>query len=381
MSKSNTSFENKGGHNRAKREILSDFHDYSDFPYDSIAPKDIKTQTNAALERWNDLVDISASSEELTWDAIAAPIIQANYEACTFYAPIYITSKAHKKGKVRDAATESLVAIDRHDNAVWHRSDLYEKFKQYQDSDEGRSLEGERARYLRLRMQLFTQRGHGLDQESRQRIHEIKDELSELEITFSKNINKGRTKVALGKAALRGLSKDYLSNLERTENGKYLVSTDPEDVYTVLQESPIRKTRQMISAAHGSIATETNSPLLERMVAARQESARLLGYTSFAHSQLEQCIIKNPEDVKNFYNDLVEPLKPKGRAEIRSMKKQLRSDGYDDVLRLYDTMYYSARRQGGIDENEQLEILHHYPLRTVLEGIFGVSEEIGRAHV
>ena len=375
MSKSNRSFEKRGGHNKVNHENQKNPHDYSDFPYDTITPKEIRLQTIQVLQRRDELVDQSVSSEELTWDGVVAPIIETGHESCTFYAPIYLASKAHAKRKVRDAATKSLVAIEQHDNSIWHRADLYEKFKAYQETEEAQALEGERARYLRLKMQLFKLRGHGLGDDDRQKIHELKDELSEMEIRFSKNIGKDKTKIALGKTALKGVSMEFLSGLDKTKDGKYQISMQPADVYTVLQDAANRETRHKVNAAHASIAAKSNKPLLEKMVESRHEIARLLGHTSWAHCQLEYAIVNTPEGVMDFYSKLIAPLQPKGRTEIDEMTKQLHAEGYDDVLRLYDTMYYTSKRAGSIDLDEQLEILHHYPLKTVLNGIFEIAEE------
>jgi Zn-dependent oligopeptidase len=357
-------------------DFLSEQIDYSEFPFDQITPKYIRSSVADVLERSKYIIDQIITSEETTWDTIMAPHIQMCEQLGSAYGPIYLAGRTHPKKKVRDAALKAEIAIDQYDNSVCHNNDLIQKLRAYAETEEAKNLEGERARYVELKMRFFKKKGHGLDPADHARIYELDDILSKHETDFSQNIIEDQTKVVLGKKALRGMPQSYIDALPRDENGKYVVEILPDKYFPILQNSPNRKTREKIMAAQQSIAMDTNRPLLEEMVEMRQEMARVLGYQSWAHYRLEECMIKTPDEVREFYAQLIKPLTAKANKEIAAMTKLLHADGYNDSLQIYDALYYAGKLMEKDDTEEQVKAYEYFPVDSVLDEIFKINQEL-----
>ena len=376
MSKSKRSSETLGGHSDSSNELLIQRADYSDFPYDTVTVKEIKQLTAMAVERAHDLIEYAATSETLTWDTVVEPITRAGEELCTLYGPLYLSSYVSTKKKIRRAASDAMLEIGQLDTVMMHRTDLYENFREYSVSTEAQTLDDERSRYLDLTIRAFKANGHGLAPEDKARLLELSSQILEYEGQFNQGIGEDKTTLLLGKKALMGLSQEFLDSLEVKKKGKYKLNMTPEHIYTILEDSPNRETRRKIGIAQGMVAVNTNKPLLEKMITTRQEIARLLGYDSWAHYRLEQCIVSTPEKVKEFYSQLIEVFQPQAQAEIDIMTEQLRVDGFQDGLKQHDVLYYASHHTEHADIDKRRKILEYFPVESVRDGIFELSEKL-----
>src|SRR5204862_3650587 len=121
-----------------------------------------------------------------------------------------------------------------------------------------------------------------------------------------------------GEADLAGLP-DFLREAakaaatERGINGKHVITLQRSSVEPFLQFSSRRDLREKtfrawIARGDGGGKTD-NKALIAEMVALRAESARLLGYPTFAHYRLDDAMAKTPEAVRSLLDQVWRPAR------------------------------------------------------------------------
>ena len=105
---------------------------------------------------------------------------------------------------LRDAATEADQLLSAYSNEAASRKDLYDAVVAYSETAEAKALGGERARFLMRTLRDFRRRGLHLDPATATRVKDINGKLSELGITFAKNLGEESASFEFSAAELAG---------------------------------------------------------------------------------------------------------------------------------------------------------------------------------
>ncbi|KAH9858016.1 mitochondrial intermediate peptidase [Lenzites betulinus] len=91
----------------------------------------------------------------------------------------------------------------------------------------------------------------------------------------------------------------------------------------IMRSAPAEEPRRKVYMAANS-STSEQIELLERLLRARGELARLVGKESFAHMALSDKMAKSPENVQHFLDSLMDHTRPYARRALKalSMRKQ-----------------------------------------------------------
>lgn len=352
------------------------FLDQSDFPFDDISVDDIQAWADDAAGSLDNQLGEMLESDELSWDSVMGALAHMSEQFGQKYGPIYVMGRVHPKKAVRKAALDAEVTLEKHDNKIWHSPDVYEKVKAFSETDGAQELSEERSRYLEKCLNYFQKIGHGIEGIDQSVVQAMFDELTEHETQFVDNIDNDKTRIELGRSALKGLPKWYLDTLQRSkQTGKYVIKPEMAHVNTVLAYATNRKTRSKVLVAKDNVAADTNRELLEIKLEKRQRLAKLLGYESWAHFRLEDCMLKNPEEVRAFYDELISAIRPKAKKELAIMTKMLRADGYDDQLQEYDAAFYATKLIEKKRKGKEVPIYEYFSFKATREAIFEMAGE------
>ncbi|OJT10061.1 Mitochondrial intermediate peptidase [Trametes pubescens] len=110
----------------------------------------------------------------------------------------------------------------------------------------------------------------------------------------------------------------------------------------IMRSAPAEEPRRKVYLAANS-STPEQIELLERLLRARGEIARLVGKESFAHMTLADKMAKSPENVQHFLDALLDHTRPYARRALRtlSMRKQAHLDTPPlPVIQAWDRDYY-----------------------------------------
>ncbi|KAK3683064.1 metalloendopeptidase [Vermiconidia calcicola] len=285
--------------------------------------------------------------------------------------------------KLRDASTEAEKKMDDFAIESSMREDIFklvdETFKKQKDD---KSLDAESRRLLEKDHKGYIRMGLGIPAgPDRDRFKAIKKRLSELSITFQKNLNEESGGLWFTPQELDGVPQDVLSGLKQgekgTENeGKLFLTFKYPDLFPTQKYCKNAEVRHKVFIANENKCND-NIELFKEAIVLRDEAARLLGYPDHATFRIEDKMAKTPKTVNDFLGDLRKRLAPGGVKEIEELKKLKKSEiGKADNYFLWDHRFYDTLMLERDYQLDQQKIAEYFPLQTSIEGMLNIFEHL-----
>lgn len=227
----------------------------------------------------------------------------------------------------------------------------------------------------------FVRSGALLDDEKKERLREISQELSTLTPAFMQNTVKSAEAFELiieDKADLAGLPDSAIDAAahaakEKSYDGKWLVTLDYPSFGPFMQYADNRDLREKIWRAFTSRAWNDdfdNSDNVKSIVSLRKERANLLGYDTHAHYVLEERMAKSPATVMGFLNKMKTVYKPAAQKDLEQLTTFSKEEHGVDDLQPWDVGYYSEKLKQKLFEFTSEDFRPYYQLDKVLGGCF-----------
>ena len=271
-----------------------------------------------------------------------------------------------------------------HHNRITSNNDLFARIKVVHGSHE--RLNAEQLRLLDETYRLFVRAGAELDNQDRNRVNNISEELSVLETEFGQNVLKDTNSYELvleKEADLRGLP-DFVLNAAGVEaeskelHGKYVFTISRSSITPFLQYAERRDLREEIYRAYTScgVSSVDNQPIIRKIVALRDERAKLLGYATHNDFMTDDRMAGSPESVKELLDQVWGPCVNKVMKEANDLRKRIQAEGSNFDLEPWDWWYYTEKiRKERFDLDEQ-EVKPYFKLESVRDGVMEVARKL-----
>jgi Zn-dependent oligopeptidase len=355
----------------------------------------VKLQWDLTAEELTKLTEVAVARVREAYAKIAASKGNATYEN-TIQAMIDVdtwsyaltnvcTFPAHVSADkvIRDASTESEKAFDDLNVECSMNHEVYQAVSAYAASSEAAALEGEPKRLVDRLMRDFKRDGLHLDEEKRNKVKALKEEMNKLGTDFAKNLGEESAKFELSEAELQGCPADFMEPRKKEgADGTYNVNLKypgacmatshlpplpflshclpfcVPDYIPIMKYCTVAATRQKMEKEFNSRCKTENAPILEKLVSLRQEQADVLGYKTHAEYVLETRMARTPEKVLPFLADLAQKLTAVQEKEVATcleIKKELEAASFDGKLNAWDTAFYKNKveeRDYQVDQQE-----------------------------
>ncbi|HXE77936.1 MAG TPA: M3 family metallopeptidase [Rhodanobacter sp.] len=237
----------------------------------------------------------------------------------------------------------------------------------------------------------FRLSGVSLEEPARSRFATIAVELSRLSTEFSNAVldatEAWREHIADERdlAGIPESGREVLRQYAREQDlDGYLVTLKQPSVHAVLTHADARGLRERVYWAYQTRASDQgpnagefdNSARIEKIMALRHESARLLGFANAAEESLATKMAASPAEVLEFLHDLAARALPTARRELTALREFAQAELGLDNLEPWDVAYAAEKlrqRRYALDE-EQLRA--YFPLPAVLDGLFALVEKL-----
>ena len=287
--------------------------------------------------------------------------------------------------KLRDASTEA----DRLLNDFAIESSMREDVYKLYDAvlKKGEKLDAESQRLAEKSYKNFIQNGLNIPAgPKRERFREIAKRLSELAITFSRNLNEEKGGLWFTPEELEGVPQDVTSTLKRGEGeneAKLWLTFKYPDYFPTMKYAKHAATRKRVRIAYDN-KTNQNVPLFTETIILRDEAARLLGYPNHAAFKIEDKMAESPEAVDSFLADLRKRLKGGGEEEANVLKAMKKADlearglekEFDNHYFIWDHNFYDRLLLEKHYSLNHQKIAEYFPLSTSIRGMMHIFEEI-----
>ncbi len=265
---------------------------------------------------------------------------------------------------------------------------LFEKIKKIYDERSALNLTPEQNTLLDNYYREFVRSGALLNEQDKETLRKINEELSMLSLKFNENNLKETNEIGLlidKKEDLAGLPDNVIKSAAETAKakgyeGKWAFTLQRPSWIPFLQYSQKRDLREKLFKGYinrGNNNNEfDNKKILSKIISLRVKRANLLGYKTHADFVLERNMAKNPDAVYKFLFDLWKPAVKRAKAEAEAMQKIINNEGGNFKLQPWDWWYYAEKvkkEKYDLDENM---LRPYFKMENVRAGAFEVASKL-----
>src|SRR5215471_2852970 len=253
-------------------------------------------------------------------------------------AVFYDLVSAHSNPALLEADKEVSLRMARHWNPIMMNAVLFGRIAQLHENRATLGLTPEQLRLLERTYTRFHRAGAGLDESAKVRMAEINERLAHLGTSFSHHLlgDEQEWFMELGEGDLAGLPDSFVASAkaaaeERSMAGKAIVTLSRSSVETFLKTSARRDLREKAFRAFtargdNGNANDNNATIVE-ILALREETAKILGFPTYAAYRLEDSMAKTPDAVRGLLERVWKPARLRALADRDEMQTVIAEEG------------------------------------------------------
>jgi peptidyl-dipeptidase Dcp len=292
-------------------------------PFDQIKMSITYLAANSAIAlAKTEIAAITASTEPptfantiATYDRVGQLLNKVTY---VFYAQ----TSANTNDTLNAIEMELAPKMSAFYDEVLLNADLFRRIKTVYDNRANEQLNEEELFLLENLYKSFVRNGALLNPSDQEILKKLNKEISVLAVTFNQNVlaETNNFKLVLdNEADLAGLPENVIANaaemaMADSLEGKWVFTTQKPSMIPFLQYADNRDLRRKLYDAYlnrgNNHNKNDNNQALADLVRLRADRAKLLGYKTHAHINLENRMAKTPENVLNLLNDLLDRSLP-----------------------------------------------------------------------
>lgn len=283
-----------------------------------------------------------------------------------------LLSYFHQDSAVRDAAANlEAIGVDKK-LSVFARKDVYKALKEYADTNP--QLNHEDMRLLSKWLERFERAGMALSEKDAEAYAKLNTARLNKITRYNVNLNNYKDELVVGREELDGLGETYINRLERTKDGKYIVTLKYPDYNPFMSSAKSEKARKALQEKFARRGGKENVKLLEDTVELRRKQAALLGFKRYPDYVLPVRMAKNYETLEAFLKNLQKEVTPLAQDEMKAyLKLQEKTTGQQaDEMTAWNLPYWSNQYKKKYYQVDDDKIKEYFSADKVISGMFEV---------
>jgi peptidyl-dipeptidase Dcp len=269
-------------------------------------------------------------------------------------AVFYDLVSAHTNPALLEIDKEVSLRMARHWNPIMMNAVLFGRIAQLRDHRAALGLSPEQTRLLARTYTRFHRSGAGLDETAKARMAEINERLAHLGTTFGHHLlgDEQNWFMELGESDRDGLSDSFIAAAKsaaeaRGMAGKAIVTLSRSSVEPFLKTAGRRDLREKVYKAFIARGDNENgndnSEIIVEILKLREESARLLGYPTFAAYRLADSMAKTPQAVRDLLERVWKPARAQVLRDRDALQALVAEEGGNFALAPWDWRFYAEK--------------------------------------
>jgi thimet oligopeptidase len=274
--------------------------------------------------------------------------------------------------ELRNAALALQQEISNYMIEIATRRDIYQAFKDYYDTNP--QLGEIEAKMLKDAMIGFRKSGLMLNDKDLETFKEINKEKAKNSLNFSKNVREYKDDLIVPEEQLGGMGQDYISKLQKTQDGKYIITLNYPDYIPFMLNAENEDARKQLEFKFARRGGPANISLLEDTLLLRYKSSKLLGYKNHAENRLDTRMAKTPETVLAFLKGLEVQLKPMSEKEDKELLKlkEEKTGVKSKSLNGWETGYWNNLHKKLYYDVDQEKLKEYFQADIVIDNMFKI---------
>jgi len=336
---------------------------------------------------------ICNDSERPTWQTFVQPMVDVNERLSRAWGQVSHLNAVMNSSELREIYNVNLPLITQFYAEISQDQQLFEKFKQLRASAEFENLSPARKKIVENELRDFRLGGAELSSDKKQRFLQIQESLSKLSSKFSDNLLDATNHFSLlieDVEALAGIPADVLQTAkemaEKDSLSGWKFTLHMPSYLPVMQYADNRSLREQMYHAFSTRASEMDSqpdsanwdnlPLINEILALRQEAAQMLGYKNYAEVSLAPKMATSPQQVLDFLKELAVKAKPFAEKDLHALEQFAVEQLNISKLEAWDLAYASEKLREQEYSFSDQEVKQYFPEDKVLPGMFKLVEKL-----
>ena len=307
-----------------------------------------------------------------------------NKVASVFYGQ----NSACTSDEMQAVSREISPLLSQHSDDITMNAALFKRVKYVYDHQSEEKLDKEQKKLLEETYKSFVRSGANLSADKQEQLRKLNQEISMLQLTFGQNMLAETNAFQLvidNKDDLAGLPQNLIASAaevanERGLDGKWVFTLHNPSVMPFLQYSDRRELRERMYKGYISRGCQggknDSREVVKKLVKARLEKARLMGYEDYASMALDNRMAKTPEAVYELLDQVWKPALAKTKEELADIQEEMKKDGRDFTAEGWDWRYYADRAKRAKYAFDENELRPYLKLENVREGLFYCANKL-----
>lgn len=361
-------------------------------PYSAIRPEHVEpaieqilADNRAAMSRL-----LEQQAADPSWDGLVLALDELGARLGQAWSPVSHLNAVCNSAELRAAYEACLPKLSAYWTEIGQNQPLFQAYQKLAESPAAAGFDVAQKTILEHGLRDFRLSGIDLPAEQQKRYGEIQMKLSELASSFSNQLldaTQAWTKHVTDEAALDGLTDSAKAQMQQAAEAKgldgWLISLEFPSYFAVMTYANDRALREELYAAYCTRASDQgpnagqndNGPVMNEILALRQELAKLLGFGNYAELSLASKMAESTEQVLSFLRDLGVRGKPFAEQDLRELQAFAAEQGCNE-LQSWDVGYYSEKLREQRYSISQEILRAYFPIDKVLTGLFAIVEKL-----
>ncbi len=360
--------------------------------FSAVRPEQVTPALDQVLgEAEQALARATAAETPASWNDVVLPLQHGTERLAHVWGLVQHLNSVADTPELRETFNKNLPRVVEFWTRLAQNTALFDKYKTLKGGPGYQALDGARRTAVDHEVRSFVLGGAELVSPARERFAAIQEELAALNQRFSENVLDATNAFELlipdteeGRARLAGLPEDALAaakaDAEGHQQSGYRFTLHFPSYFPVIQYAHDRALRETLYRAYVTRAAEggeqDNTPLMHRILALRQEEAKLLGYANYAELSLVPKMADSPAEVEQFLRDLAVRARPFAERDLVELQTFARENLGLEQLEAWDIPYASEALKQARYAFSDNEVKQYFSLPRVLDGLFRLIERL-----
>ncbi|MDF1678783.1 MAG: M3 family metallopeptidase [Legionellaceae bacterium] len=335
----------------------------------------------------NSIDALLKAHQTFIWDNLMQPLDDLDDELSKKWAVISHLHAVINSPELRKAYKACLPMLSAYEASITHNKALYKALA----SIDTNTLNQTQQKIITDTLRNFKLAGVALPPEQQKRFEAIDTQLAELSNQFETHILDAVEAFSLpitDEKRLTGLPEHaVLSAKKRAEEKKqpgFVLNLEIPCYLAVVTYADDRALRETIYKAYVTRASDEgpnagqfdNTPIIQEILALRDEKARLLDFNSYAELSIAPKMADTPGEVFKFIDTLVQQVLPEAQKDVEALKQFAKTHCGIQELKPWDVAYVSQKRKEKEYALNDEALRPYFPLPHVLQGTFSLVQTL-----
>jgi oligopeptidase A len=364
--------------------------------FSKISPEMIVPAISELIAQNRIVIGDLTRQENPDWGSLIKPLELMNDHLEKAWSPVRHLNSVKSSAELREAYNKCLPILSEYATEVSQNRELYQAYRLIAESNDYTDFSQAQQKTISDALLHFRLGGVELEGGAKLRYQQLQSELSELESRFENNLLDSTQDwhyLTESEDELMGLPGYAIAMLRQLAEQKELpgfrVTLDMPCYLAVITYADNRALRQAIYEAYVTRASDRevtdkkwdNAPIMQEIVAKRQEKAILLGYDNYAEYSLQTKMATDVAQVLEFLRDLAARSRQAGFDEVKERQDYATSLGFEGKLAAWDYAYYSEKLKQHRYQISDEDLKPYFADHSVISGLFEIVGRLYRIRI